>query len=561
MAGDRTLSLKLLGDTKNLVDGLNKGAKATESFGKQIGDISAKVVKSFLAIGAAVGALSLAFAKAAAEDQQAANRLAQTLGAVTNATEKQIAAVGRYITQTSLATGITDDDLRPAFERLSRSTKDVEESQTLLNLALDLSAATSVPLATVANALGKAYDGNYTSLNKLGLGIDQSIIKTKDFNRLYETLNGTFGEFSERRSEEALVKFQRLQVAITEAKEAVGAALLPVFERLGDWLLNEGVPRLNAFIAGLIGDKSLSSAYSLAEKKSEEFGQKVRGVFDKFVEYKDVLKDVAIAIGTVFVVSKITAAVQATIAVIQTLIKAYNALRVSALVAGVASMFALNPVLGALTGAAVFAAIGGAIKLFESQDIGIEGVLLGGASGINAGGGERAGGFVSSMGGGGGFAGGGGLGGLGGGVSSFGAAGGGGAVTSKSLGGFGSLAEVVDRLTQIDKEVASLTFKYNTGQLTKAQTQKALDALAKETNAIEKIANSVGNTLPGIRTNTGEFRMMSESGTGARGIINAETPVIINVNAPSIIDEDGFTRAIQNAQQNAAARGTLTGGL
>lgn len=558
MAGDRTLSLKLLGDTKNLIDGLNKGSKATESFGKQIGDISAKVVKSFLAIGAAVGALSLAFAKAAAEDQQAANRLAQTLGAVTNATEAQIQTVGRFITQVSLATGITDDELRPAFERLARSTKNVDEAQTLLNLALDLSAATSAPLEQVTNALGKAYDGNYTSLNKLGLGIDQSIIKTKDFNRLYETLNGTFGEFSERRSEEALVKFQKLQRAIEEAKEAVGAALLPVFERLGDWLLNEGVPRLNAFIAGLVGDKSLSSAYSLAEKKSEEFGQKVRGVFDKFVEYKEVLKDVAIAIGTVFVVSKITAAVQATIAVIQTLIKAYNALRVSALVAGVASMFALNPVLGALTGAAVFAAIGGAIKLFESQDIGIEGVSLGGASGINAGGGERAGGFVPTLGGGasmtapsgnlsGGF------------TSATGGAAA--AVTSKSLGGFSSLSEVVDRLTEIDSEVKSLTFKYNTGQLTKAQTQKALDALAKETNAIEKIANSVGNTLPGIRSNTGEFRMMSETGTGARGIFNAETPVIINVNAPSIIDEDGFTRAIQNAQQNATARGTLTGGL
>lgn len=556
MAGDRTLSLKLLADTKNLVDGLNKGAKSTESFGKQIGDISAKVVKSFVAIGAAVGALSLAFAKAAAEDQQAANRLAQTLGAVTNATEAQIQTVGRFITQVSLATGITDDELRPAFERLARSTKNVDEAQTLLNLALDLSAATSAPLEQVTNALGKAYDGNYTSLNKLGLGIDQSIIKTKDFNKLYETLNSTFGEFSERRSEEALVKFQRLQVAITEAKEAVGAALLPVFERLGDWLLNEGVPRLNAFIAGLIGDKSLSSAYSLAEKKSEEFGQKVRGVFDKFVEYKEVLKDVAIAIGTVFVVSKITAAVQATIAVIQTLIKAYNALRVSALVAGVASMFALNPVLGALTGAAVFAAIGGAIKLFESQDIGIDSVSLGGATGINAGGGERAGGFVPTLGGGADIK-----------IPSGDLSGGftpsptGGGVTSKSLGGFGSLSEAVDRLTQIDAEVKSLTFKYNTGQLTKAQTQKALDALAKETNAIEKIANSVGNTLPGIRTNTGEFRMMSETGTGARGIFNAETPVIINVNAPSIIDEDGFTRAIQNAQQNATARGTLTGGL
>jgi hypothetical protein len=559
MAGDRTLSLKLLGDTKNLVDSLNKGGKATESFGKQIGDISAKVVKSFAAIGAAVGALSLAFAKAAAEDQQAANRLAQTLGAVTNATNKQIEAVGNFITKTSLATGITDDDLRPAFERLARSTKDTEQAQTLLNLALDLSAATSAPLESVTNALGKAYDGNYTSLNRLGLGIDQSIIKTKDFNKLYETLNGTFGEFSERRSEEALIKFQRLQVALTEAKEAVGAALLPVFERLGDWLLNVGVPRLNAFIAGLVGDRSLSDSFTKAQKEAEAFGMKVRSVIDTIVSYKDQLIAIGAVAAGIFVATKIAAGVQATILLIKGLATAYNTLRVSALAAGVASAFALNPALGIGAGVAAIATMGTFITLANRQSSQIEGIdniSLDGSSGINAGGGERAGGFIPSLGGGsnvlipsanipGGFT----------------SATGGSAGTTKALGGFGSLSEVVDRLTQIDREVASLTFKYNTGQLTKAQTQKALDALAKETNAIERIANSVGNTLPGISSNTGQFRMMSESGTGARGIINTETPVIINVNAPSIIDEDGFTRAIQNAQLNAAARGTLTGGL
>lgn len=239
MAGDRTLKLSILGDVSNLAKELNKGTKDVEGFGTQIANISEKIVKSFAVIGTAIAGVSLAFAKAAAEDEAAANKLATTIQSVTGATIAQTEAVEQYITKTAIATGITDDQLRPAFERLVRSTKNVEDATKLLNLALDLSVATGKPLEAIANALGRAYDGNTTALGRLGLGIDANLIKSKDFNAIYEQLNNTFGEFSEKRSEEAIVKFQRLQVALDEAKEAVGAALLPAFERLGDWLLGK----------------------------------------------------------------------------------------------------------------------------------------------------------------------------------------------------------------------------------------------------------------------------------------------------------------------------------
>lgn len=386
MAGDRTLTLKILGDTKQLVDSLNKGAKGTESFTKQIGDLSAKVVKSFVAIGTAVGALSIAFAKAAAEDEQAANRLAQTLQAVTAASQEQIKAVETFITQVAISTGITDDELRPAFERLARSTNDVSKAQDLLNLALDLSAATSLPLQQVTSALGKAYDGNYTALNKLGLGIDQTLIKSKDFDAIQQSLNATFGEFSEKRSEEALIKFQRLQVAFDEAKEAVGAALLPAFERLGDWLLNEGVPRLESFIAGLTGEKSLSSELTQAQKDAEEFGRKVRTVIETIISYKNELIAVGVVAAGIFVATKIAAGVQATIMLIKGLITVYNALRVSAMAAGIAAAFALNPALGIAAGAAAIAGMGLLIQQMnkQSESIGnlgsFESMSMGGVS-------------------------------------------------------------------------------------------------------------------------------------------------------------------------------------
>lgn len=531
MAGDRTLKLTLLAETKQLVDGLAKGAKATDSFGKQIGDISAKVVKSFALIGTAIAGVSLAFAKAAAEDAKAANKLTQTLAAVTNATNKQIAAVGNYITKTSLASGITDDELRPAFERLARSTGNVEKSQTLLNLALDLSAATGKPLEAVTNSLAKAYDGSYTSLARLGLGIDANLIKAKDFDGIYKQLNSTFGEFSEKRSEEAIVKFQRLQVALQEAKEAIGAALLPLFVRLGDWLLNEGVPRLNAFVAGLIGDNSLSYSYGIAEKQAEKFGNRVRSVFDKFVEYKDVLIATGVAVAGVFVVSKIAAAVQATILLIQGLVKAYNALRVSSMAAGVATAFALNPAAGIAAGVAAVAGMGLLIQQLNGQS---ESIGVGAFGDVSAGLGNRPlGGSIGAIGSGGGG---------GGGITSFGGGGGGSRSLSDISGGMVTSPEdLASKLTSTSDRLSQIQFLYETGQISKAKAQEMLNATKKEFQRLQAISQ--------------EFAMQNQPqkpmGSFGRGEYGGIT---INVNAPSVIDETGFTRAIIDALNSLERR-------
>lgn len=536
MAGDRTLTLKILGDTKNLVDSLNKGSKETESFTTQISNLSVKVVKSFAAIGTAVGAFSIAFAKAAAEDQQAANRLAQTLGAVTNATEKQIASVGRYITQTSLATGVTDEELRPAFERLARSTESTEKSQTLLNLALDLSAATSKPLEAVTSALSKAYDGNYTALNRLGLGIDQNLIKSKDFDAIYKSLNSTFGEFSEKRSEEALVKFQRLQVALQEAKEAVGAALLPAFERLGDWLLNDGVPRLNAFIAGLVGDKSLSSSFNEAQQEAEEFGEKTRLVIKTIADYKDELIAVGVVAAGIFAVTKIAAGVQATIMLVKGLIGVYNTLRVSAMAAGIASAFALNPALGIAAGAAAIAGMGLLIQQLNKQSDAIGGADLGGGIGN----------FQMSTGtvlpedigpriSGGGGAGGGTSFGAGGGI------GGGRSLADLSGGLVTSPQDLITRLQSTSSRISDIQFALDTGQISKSQAAKLLRPIQKEFNMLQGVAESL---------QTAQIPMNTTSAEEAR----FNRAITINVNAPSAIDETGFARAVVDALNSVERR-------
>jgi len=131
MAGSRTLKLSILADTKDLVAGLNTASKETQTFGDKATEFGKKAALAFAVAGTAALAFAADAVKAAAQDALAQEKLAETIKATTNATAAQIAGVEDYITTTSIAVGITDDELRPAFSRLVRSTKDTEEAQRL----------------------------------------------------------------------------------------------------------------------------------------------------------------------------------------------------------------------------------------------------------------------------------------------------------------------------------------------------------------------------------------------------------------------------------------------
>jgi len=302
MAGSRTLKLSILAETADLIKGLDKANQETQTFGDKVEAGFAKVGKAAAVAAAAIGALALKLSvdgvKAAIEDEAAQRKLEETIRASTDATALQIDAVAEYIDKTQLATGVVDDQLRPALSRLIRSTQNTEEAQKLLNLALDITAATGKPLEAVANALGKAYDGNAASLGRLGLGIDAGILKSKDFNKIYETLAGTFGSFAENEAKSLEGRFRILNIAVDEAKESIGYALLPQLVKVANFLTESGVPALNAFIAGLTGKGGLGTAIgetsprvvemntrlTSAEEIANELGKTIRNVGSRFGE-------------------------------------------------------------------------------------------------------------------------------------------------------------------------------------------------------------------------------------------------------------------------------------
>ena len=372
--GSRTLKLSILAETKDLVSGLNTASKETQSFGDKASEFGKKAALAFAVAGAAALKFGFDAVKAATEDQAAQELLAKTIEATTSATAAQVKGVEDYITKTSIAIGVTDDELRPAFSRLVRSTKDVDEAQRLLNLALDLSAASGKPLETVTNALGKAYDGNTTALGKLGLGLDTNLLKSKDNDAIIRQLETTYGEFAEGAAETAAKKFERIKIATDEAKESIGAALLPVIEKLSDFLLTAVVPNLQSFVDGLTGKGSLDEATKNATDGAYKFGERVKAVMKTIIAMKDQIILASIVIAGMFATAKIYAGVVATIALIKKLIFVYNALKASSIVAGVAQAFALNPLLGLGAVALAAAVIAGATALAKRGDTTTEGM-------------------------------------------------------------------------------------------------------------------------------------------------------------------------------------------
>jgi hypothetical protein len=140
--GTRALTLKLLADVDNFTKNLNKADKDVMSFGDKVSDFGKKAGLAFAAAGAAAvayaGKLAIDGVKSAIEDEAAQAKLANTLRNVTKATDAQIKSTEEFILQTSLATGISDDELRPSLDRLTRATKDLDKAQQLQTLALDI---------------------------------------------------------------------------------------------------------------------------------------------------------------------------------------------------------------------------------------------------------------------------------------------------------------------------------------------------------------------------------------------------------------------------------------
>jgi hypothetical protein len=213
------------------------GAKAFKQADSATQKLTSGVKKLAGAVGLAYGtsaviAFGKASVKAAAADQKAQQQLALALKNV--GLGRDAAGAEGYIQRLQSEFGIVDDLLRPAYQSLAIATRDTAESQRLLNLSLDISAATGKDLGSVTAALSKAYLGNNTALTRLGVGISKADLKTKSFYDITTDLANTFKGSATAAASTFQGSMNKLAVASANVQEIIGTGLIDALTGLGD---------------------------------------------------------------------------------------------------------------------------------------------------------------------------------------------------------------------------------------------------------------------------------------------------------------------------------------
>lgn len=243
---------------------------------KNIGDNADRTstrMKNFAKVGAlaaAGGAVILGKAlvdmtQNAMADEAAQRKLAIGLKNATGATKAQVAGVEDWISKQGKVLGITDDELRPAFQRLAEATGSTKEAQKQLSLAMDVSAGTGKSLKTVSEALMKANNGTTASLSKLGLKTKDTEGNTLSLDDAMKKMSQTFGGQAQAAANTTEGKFDRLKVMFDETKESIGAKLIPMADKMATLFMDKVVPAAQR-VGDWLRDKLGPPLRDLAEK-------------------------------------------------------------------------------------------------------------------------------------------------------------------------------------------------------------------------------------------------------------------------------------------------------
>jgi len=313
----------------------NKSEQAINKLGKTLKNA---------VIGVSITKVLTDSVKAFAEDEKAAANLANTLQNLGLGTFT--ASVESMIDKIQLATGVLDDELRPAFQTLVTSTGNAIKAQELLKLALDVSAGSTFDLATVSKDIAKIVAGNTKGLSKYSLGLSKAEIAVLSTNDALNILMGTFSGASEKASKTFGASMLRIKAAVEGAKESLGAGLV-------DGLMTA------------TGSANIEQLQQTILDFGVSAGDTFRKVGTVVRENLGLIKNLAITFAAIWTAGKVVAGIEAIIIIITKLNKAYKYLRNTAIGTAIAQMAVLNPIGALAYGATLVAAITVAVRSLD----------------------------------------------------------------------------------------------------------------------------------------------------------------------------------------------------
>ena len=271
--------------------GLNKAGKSVDGFDKKLKTLGRTLGVTLS--GAAIVAFGKKAAQAFITDQKEAMRLTQVVKNL--GLELSSPAINQYIDTLSKASGVTDSQLRPAFQALLTTTGSLTASQKALQQAIDISVGSGVELTTVSQDLANAYIGQTRGLRKYNLGLSQAELKTASFEEVTARLNKQFSGANAAFLDTYAGKLQVLSTAAGEAQEKIGAAIIDLTMALaGTGSVDELVTKIDrmsdrfvglmdrftegvAIIKAMLGAKTWTGMFKAAEEAQvAEFNRRMK---------------------------------------------------------------------------------------------------------------------------------------------------------------------------------------------------------------------------------------------------------------------------------------------
>jgi hypothetical protein len=271
--------------------GIKSATKSTERFGGVLGKVSRAGIAGYAALSAASIKFAQVSIKNAIADEKGQRILALSLENSANASQAMVSAAESQIDQMQRLSGVADDQLRPALARITRSTGEISSAFDLLDISLNISKATQKDLSAVAAAVSRAVDGNFVSLQRLGVGLDKDILATKDFNKIFGELRKNFAGFAAAEADTVEGKLARIKIAADEAGEVIGQSLVTAILKIGSSAgsIEEATDNFDR-LARSIGDVILGigqfiSFFTTFDAKLGSFGK----TFDEYVKSSSIL--------------------------------------------------------------------------------------------------------------------------------------------------------------------------------------------------------------------------------------------------------------------------------